>query len=102
MVDPSKAQDVIERKYTDIISEEKIYISSCDLCYYQKENYRNQNEVQLSPIYAFSIKTAKKNPEMKIFVDACTGEEIIVDERIKAVWSAIGWESVKVCFREGL
>lgn len=79
LVDPSKAQDVIERKYTDIISEEKIYISSCDLCYYQKENYRNQNEVQLSPIYAFSIKTAKKNPEMKIFVDACTGEEIIVE-----------------------
>ena len=79
LVDPEKAQDVIERKYTDIISNERIYISNCDLCYYQEENPHNQKEVRLVPVYAFSLRTAKENPQMKVFVNAYTGEEIIVE-----------------------
>ena len=79
LVDPEKAQDVIERKYTDIISNERIYISNCDLCYFQEENPHNQKEVRLVPVYAFSLRTAKENPQMKVFVNAYTGEEIIVE-----------------------
>lgn len=79
IVDPEEAQTVIENKYKDIISDNAIYISDCSLCYYQEENPHSNNMVQLIPVYAFSLKTSRENPEIKVLVHASTGKEIIVE-----------------------
>jgi hypothetical protein len=78
LVNPEKAQAVIEKKYRDIISDENVYVSDCKLCYYQNENMRDEGEIELEPVYAFSLKISKNNPESKVLVDACTGKEIII------------------------
>lgn len=77
IIEPVEAQNVIERKFSDIISDNQIRIYDMDLCYYQNENIREKDRSELIPVYAFTVTTYDGNPSRKVIVDAHSGKEII-------------------------